>query len=119
LSIFLNTFFPYSSFQIERSYDINEIHQSLNGTIRDTLTKDYHRSALKTAMQCLTGAAGANNIPADFCERQINKQRSVNWAVLPDKPSPIDGSVRPFAVIITIRGIDFHEKENFVSIFFI
>jgi hypothetical protein len=55
-------------------------------------------------MQCLTGAAGANNIPEDFCERQLNKQRSVNWAVLPDKPSPIDGSVRPFAVIITIRG---------------
>jgi hypothetical protein len=55
-------------------------------------------------MQCLTGAAGANNVPADFCEKQLNKQRSVNWAVLPDKPSPIDGSVRPFAVIITIRG---------------
>ena len=55
-------------------------------------------------MQCLTGAAGANNIPPDFCERQLNKQRSVNWAVLPDKASPIDGSVRPFAVIITIRG---------------
>ena len=55
-------------------------------------------------MQCLTGEAGANNIPADFCERQLNKQRSVNWDVLPDKPSPIDGSVRPFAVIITIRG---------------
>ena len=66
-------------------------------------------------MQCLTGAAGANNIPADFCERQLNKQRSVNWAVLPDKPSPIDGSVRPFAVIITIRGIGFYSlrtREN-------
>lgn len=94
-------------FQIERSYDINEIRRSLNGSIRDTLTEGYHRSALKTAMQCLTGAAGANNIPPDFCERQLNKQRSVNWAVLPDKPSPIDGGVRPFAVIITIRGLDF------------
>jgi len=65
-------------------------------------------------MQCLTGAAGANNIPEDFCERQLNKQRSVNWAVLPDKPSPIDGSVRPFAVIITIRG---SRKKHFIKNF--
>ncbi len=84
--------------------DVNEIRKSLNSTIRDALTEDYQRSALRTAMQCLTGAAGANNIPADFCEKQLTKQRSINWAVLPDKPSPIDGSVRPFAVIITIRG---------------
>ena len=76
----------------------------MNGTIRDNLTEDYHRSALKTGMQCLTGAAGGNNVPADFCLRQLNKQRSINWAVLPDKPSVVDGSVRPFAVIITIRG---------------
>lgn len=55
-------------------------------------------------MQCLTGVAGANNVPADFCEKQLTKQRSINWAVLPDKPSPVDGTVRPFAVIITIRG---------------
>jgi hypothetical protein len=55
-------------------------------------------------MQCLTGAAGENNVPSDFCETQLSKQRSMNWAVLPDKPSSIDGSVRPFAVIITIRG---------------
>ena len=80
------------------------MRQILNGTVRDQLIEDYHRSALKTAMQCLTGAAGANNIPEDFCQQQLNKQRSVNWAVLPDKPSAIDGSVRPFAVIITIRG---------------
>ena len=78
----------------------------MNGTIRDALIRDYQHAALKTAMQCLTGAAGANNIPADFCERQLNKQRSVNWAVLPDKPSKIDGSVRPFAVVITIRGME-------------
>lgn len=68
------------------------------------MTEDYQRSALKTAMQCLTGAAGENNVPADFCQLQLNKQRSVNWAVLPDKPSIVDGTVRPFAVIITIRG---------------
>lgn len=72
--------------------------------MRDTLTEEYQCSALKTAMQCLTGAAGANNVPADFCDKQLHMQRSVNWAVLPDKPSSIDGSVRPFAVIITIRG---------------
>lgn len=70
-------------------------------------------------MQCLTGAAGANNIPEDFCERQLNKQRSVNWAVLPDKPSPVDGSVRPFAVIITIRGMNFiqFKQENHTNDF--
>jgi hypothetical protein len=84
--------------------DVNQIRASLTSTVRDTLTEAYQLSALKTAMQCLTGAAGANNVPADFCDKQLNKQRSVNWAVLPDKPSPIDGSVRPFAVIITIRG---------------
>lgn len=83
---------------------MNEIRQSLTSSVRDALTEDYQRSALKTAMQCLTGAAGANNVPAHFCELQLNKQRSMNWAVLPDKPSVIDGSVRPFAVIITIRG---------------
>ena len=77
--------------------NVDQIRASLNDTLRDSLTEDYQLSALKTAMQCLTGAAGANNVPADFCERQLNKQRSVNWAVLPDKPSPIDGSVRPFA----------------------
>ena len=55
-------------------------------------------------MQCLTGAAGANNVPADFCHQQLKKQRSINWAVLPDKPSHEGGSVRPFAVIISIRG---------------
>ncbi|UJR21298.1 hypothetical protein I4U23_024389 [Adineta vaga] len=90
--------------QIEHSYDIEEIRNYLNGSVRDDLTEEYQRSALKTAMQCLTGAAGANNVPADFCDKQLNQQRSVNWAVLPDKPSPIDGSVRPFAVIISIRG---------------
>lgn len=93
---------------------MNEILNSLNATVRDRLTEDYHRSALRTAMQCLTGAAGANNVPADFCERQLNKQRSVNWAVLPDKPSPIDGSVRPFAVIITIRGMNFEWNNFFI-----
>ena len=92
------------SLQIEQRYDLNEIRSLLTGTVRDNLTEDYQRSALKTAMQCLTGAAGENNVPADFCLRQLNKQRSVNWAVLPDKPSVIDGTVRPFAVIITIRG---------------
>lgn len=92
------------SLQIEKSYDLESIRDYLNGSVRDELTDEYHRSALKTAMQCLTGAAGANNVPADFCDRQLKQQRSVNWAVLPDKPSPIDGSVRPFAVIITIRG---------------
>jgi hypothetical protein len=76
----------------------------LNGTQRDHLIEGYHRAALKTAMQCLTGSAGASNIPPEFCEIQLNKQRSINWAVLPEKPSTIDGSVRPFAVIITIRG---------------
>ena len=83
------------------------------------MTEGYHRSALKTAMQCLTGAAGANNIPEDFCERQLNKQRSMNWAVLPDKPSPIDGSVRPFAVIITIRGMrkSFNSNVHFFNVF--
>ncbi len=84
--------------------NVDQVRRYLNDTVRDSLTEDYQLSALKTAMQCLTGAAGANNVPADFCEKQLNKQRSVNWAVLPDKPSPIDGSVRPFAVIITIRG---------------
>ena len=83
---------------------MNEIRQLLNDSVRDALTEEYQLSALKTAMQCLTGAAGANNVPASFCEQQLSKQRSVNWAVLPDKPSSIDGSVRPFAVIITIRG---------------
>jgi hypothetical protein len=102
--LFNKTLEKYYKEQIERNYDRNQIRNLLNGTIRDKLTEVYHRSALKTAMQCLTGAAGANNVPEDFCERQLNKQRSVNWAVLPDKPSPIDGSVRPFAVIITIRG---------------
>lgn len=82
----------------------------LNGSLRDQLTEDYQRSALKTAMQCLTGAAGENNVPADFCQLQLNKQRSVNWAVLPDKPSVVDGSVRPFAVIITIRGMLFTDR---------
>ena len=76
------------------------------------MIEEYHRAALKTAMQCLTGAAGANNIPIDFCERQLNKQRSVNWAVLPDKPSSIDGSVRPFAVIISIRGKSMSAHSN-------
>ncbi|CAF1302782.1 unnamed protein product [Adineta steineri] len=99
--------------QIERSYNVNEIRNYLNGTVRDKLTEDYHRLALKTAMQCLTGAAGASNMPADFCDRQLTQQRSINWAVLPDKPSPIDGSVRPFAVIITIRGT--HNRTNYES----
>ncbi|UJR28148.1 hypothetical protein I4U23_009402 [Adineta vaga] len=102
--LFNKTLEKYYKDQLERSYDKNEIRRFLNGTIRDTLTGEYHRAALRTAMQCLTGAAGANNIPPDFCERQLNKQRSVNWAVLPDKASSVDGSVRPFAVIITIRG---------------
>ncbi|CAF2145697.1 unnamed protein product, partial [Rotaria magnacalcarata] len=102
--LFNKTLEKYYIEQLKRSYTINDMRSSINETIRDKLTEDYHRSALKTAMQCLTGAAGANNVPADFCERQLNKQRSVNWAVLPDKPSPVDGSVRPFAVIITIRG---------------
>lgn len=90
--------------QIVQTYDRTEIRRYLTGKRRDQLISEYHRSALKTALQCLTGAAGANNIPADFCEAQLKKQRSMNWAVLPDKPSPIDGTVRPFAVIITIRG---------------
>ncbi len=97
---------------------MDEIRNYLNGIVRDELTEDYQRSALKTAMQCLTGAAGANNVPADFCEQQLTKQRSVNWAVLPDKPSPIDGSVRPFAVIITIRGTTYRNSfktNNFIS----
>ncbi|CAF0755731.1 unnamed protein product [Adineta steineri] len=102
--LFNKTLEKYYKEQIQRTYDRNEIRIYLNGTIRDILTQEYHRAALKTAMQCLTGEAGANNVPPDFCERQLNKQRSVNWAVLPDKISPIDGSVRPFAIIITIRG---------------
>ncbi|CAF0860919.1 unnamed protein product [Adineta ricciae] len=102
--LFNKTLEKYYKEQLEKSYDRREIRKYLNGSIRDVLTGEYHRAALRTAMQCLTGAAGANNIPPDFCERQLNKQRSVNWAVLPDKASPIDGSVRPFAVIITIRG---------------
>ena len=65
-------------------------------------------------MQCLTGEAGASNIPADFCEKQLKIQRSINWAVLPDKPSPIDGCIRPFAVIITIRGKRFIENSKFI-----
>ncbi|CAF4184747.1 unnamed protein product, partial [Rotaria magnacalcarata] len=88
---------------IEQTIDLNQIRASINDTVRDELTEEYQGSALKTAMQCLTGVAGANNVPADFCEKQLTKQRSVNWAVLPDKPSPVDGTVRPFAVIITIR----------------
>ena len=83
---------------------MNQLREILNTSFRDNLTEEYQRSALKTGMQCLTGVAGENNIPADFCDKQLNKQRSINWAVLPDKPSPIDGSVKPFAVIITIRG---------------
>lgn len=89
---------------------MDEIRQSLTSSVRDALTEDYQRSALKTAMQCLTGAAGANNVPAHFCELQLSKQRSMNWAVLPDKPSVIDGTVRPFAVIITIRG-NFNDNQ--------
>ncbi|CAF5052043.1 unnamed protein product, partial [Rotaria sp. Silwood1] len=99
--------------QIQQSYNFNEIRISINGTLRDTLTEEYQCSALKTAMQCLTGAAGANNVPADFCNKQLTKQRSFNWAVLPDKPSPIDGSVRPFAVMITIRGA--HNRTDYDS----
>lgn len=105
--------------EIEKTFDRNEIQRYLTGKRRDKLIGDYHRSALKTAMQCLTGAAGENNIPIDFCERQLNKQRSVNWAVLPDKPSVIDGTVQPFAVIITIRGendyvtVDFERFSSF------
>ncbi|CAF0998227.1 unnamed protein product [Rotaria sordida] len=99
--------------QIQHSYDFNEIRISINGTLRDVLTEEYQGSALKTAMQCLTGAAGANNVPADFCNKQLTKQRSFNWAVLPDKPSPIDGSVRPFAVMITIRGA--HNRTDYDS----
>lgn len=76
----------------------------LNDTVRETLTRDYQNLALKTAMQCLTGLASVHNVPAEFCERILSKQKSTNWIILPDKPSPIDGSVRPFAVIITIRG---------------
>ena len=98
---------------------MNEIRKILNGSERDRLIEGYHRAALKTALQCLTGAAGANNIPMDFCEQQLSKQRSVNWAVLPDKPSLVDGSVEPFAVIITIRGNNesFDKKLKFLSFF--
>ncbi|CAF1239448.1 unnamed protein product [Rotaria magnacalcarata] len=99
--------------QIEQTIDLNQIRASINDTVRDELTEEYQGSALKTAMQCLTGVAGANNVPADFCEKQLTKQRSVNWAVLPDKPSPVDGTVRPFAVIITIRGT--HSRTDYDS----
>lgn len=98
------SYFFSCSIQIARRYDRKEISDFLQGGERDRLIEGYHRSALKTAFQCLTGAAGANNIPMDFCDQQLSKQRSINWAVLPDKPSPIDGSVEPFAVIISIRG---------------
>ncbi|CAF2405578.1 unnamed protein product [Rotaria sp. Silwood2] len=105
--------FDQINLTIQHSYDFNEIRISMKGTLRDTLTEEYQCSALKTAMQCLTGAAGANNVPADFCDKQLTKQRSFNWAVLPDKPSPIDGSVRPFAVMITIRGA--HNRTEYDS----
>ncbi|CAF4769865.1 unnamed protein product, partial [Rotaria socialis] len=57
--------------QIEQTIDLNQIRASINGTVRDGLTEEYQGSALRTAMQCLTGAAGANNVPADFCEKQL------------------------------------------------
>ncbi|CAF4523040.1 unnamed protein product, partial [Rotaria sp. Silwood2] len=99
--------------QIQSNYDVNETRISLNNTLRDALTDEYQCSALKTAMQCITGVAGADNLPMDFCNRILTKQRSFNWAVLPDKPSPIDGSVRPFAVLITIRGV--HNRTDYNS----
>ncbi|CAF4040064.1 unnamed protein product, partial [Rotaria sordida] len=99
--------------QIQSNYDVNETRISINNTLRDALTDEYQCSALKTAMQCITGTAGADNIPTDFCNRILTKQRSFNWAVLPDKPSSIDGSIRPFAVLITIRGA--HNRTDYNS----
>ncbi|CAF4881176.1 unnamed protein product [Rotaria sp. Silwood1] len=99
--------------QIQSNYDVNETRISLNNTLLDALTDEYQCSALKTAMQCITGVAGADNVPMDFCNRILTKQRSFNWVVLPDKPSPIDGSVRPFAVLITIRGV--HNRTDYNS----
>ncbi|CAF4346735.1 unnamed protein product, partial [Rotaria sp. Silwood2] len=66
-----------------------ELRYLLNGTIRDKLTEDYQRSTLKTAMQCLTGAVGANNVSADF--------------FLSDKQSSVGRSVKSFAVIVSIQ----------------
>ncbi|CAF0753994.1 unnamed protein product [Adineta ricciae] len=80
------------------------ILSTFNETTRDAMIEEHQLSALKTAMQCITGTAGENNLPVEFCEKQLKKQRSRNWAVLLHKPSAIDGSVRPFAVLITIQG---------------
>ncbi|CAF4038140.1 unnamed protein product, partial [Rotaria sordida] len=99
--------------QIQSNYDVNQTRISINNTLRDALTDEYQCSALKTAMQCITGAAGADNVPTDFCNRILTKQRSFNWAVLPDKSSSIDGNVRPFAVLITIRGV--HNRTDYNS----
>ncbi|CAF4283111.1 unnamed protein product, partial [Rotaria sordida] len=52
--------------QIQSNYDVNETRISINNTLHDALIDEYQCSALKTAMQCITGAAGADNIPTDF-----------------------------------------------------
>ncbi|UJR06815.1 hypothetical protein I4U23_011102 [Adineta vaga] len=97
-------FYQLSKQDIHREKLIDVIQNSVNETIRDTIIKDYQNSALKTAMQCLTGTVGGNNLPKEFCEKQLKNPRSRSWTILLDKPSLIDGSVQPFAVLITIRG---------------
>ncbi|UJR19779.1 hypothetical protein I4U23_022913 [Adineta vaga] len=90
--------------QIEQNYDENDIRKSLDETTYDSLAEDYQRLALKMIMRCITGTAAEDNIPIEFCENQMKKQQSNSWAILLDKPSLVDGTARPFAVLITIRG---------------
>ncbi|CAF4141912.1 unnamed protein product, partial [Adineta steineri] len=104
-----NAFYQLSkqnSFIDEVKYNLSKTNplEMMNETIRDAIIENNQRSALKEAMQCITGTAGENNIPIEFCQEQLKKQRSYSWTVLLDKPSSIDGSVRPFAIFITIRG---------------
>ncbi|CAF1105077.1 unnamed protein product [Adineta steineri] len=104
-----NAFYQLSkqnSFIDEVKYNLSKTNdlKMINETIRDAIIENNQRSALKEAMQCITGTAGENNIPIEFCQEQLKKQRPYSWTVLLEKPSSIDGSVRPFAIFITIRG---------------
>ncbi|CAF3874666.1 unnamed protein product, partial [Didymodactylos carnosus] len=68
--------------QLKLTYNQDELKNSLTKSYRDKEVEQHQNSALKTAFACLSGEAGLNNVPIDFCERQINHRRSINWAVL-------------------------------------
>ncbi|CAF0937150.1 unnamed protein product [Didymodactylos carnosus] len=88
--------------QLKSMYNQDQLKNSLTKSYRDQEVEEHQNNALKTAFSCLSGEAGLNNVPPEFCERQINYRRSINWAVLPEKLE--NNNIRPFAVIITIRG---------------